>query len=414
MTSYLIAQLGARMHYAVPRILHGKGLLDTLHTDICAVKGWPAVLRQMVPSCLQPMALQRLLGRVPEGVPPAKIRAYTSFGWEYAKRRKAARGFAEMTVVHLWAGEAFNRLIIRHGLGDAAAVYALNSAGLVLMQEAKRCGLKTVMEQTIAPLAIERELLDPELDKFPDMQKMIEPKGSWQCFADCEAAEWELADIILCGSQFVVDGIRKAGGPAEKAVVVPYGIDLAHFTPDTNKSRSFEELKVLFVGQVGIRKGAHFLIEAARLLEKSRPEIHFRFVGAIALPASILESLPSNVVLTGPVPRAVVREQFAWADLFCLPSLCEGSATVTYEALAMGLPVVCTPNTGSVVTDGVDGYIVPVCNVEGIMEKLAQLASAPELLRKMSKNACRKASEYTIHKYGVRLVDAITEGDSNK
>ncbi len=411
-SKFLVAQLGARMHYAVPHILQEAGMLTMLHTDICGVKGWPAILRQLVPTGLQPKGLQRLLGRVPNGVPPAKIRAYSSFGWEYAKRRQASRSLTETMAVHLWAGETFNRLIIKHGIGEAAAVYAFNSAGLSLLQEAKRCALKTIMEQTIAPHVIERQLLDPEFARYSDLQKMIEPKDNWQRFADREAAEWEKADCILCGSQFVVDGIREAGGPDEKAVVVPYGIDLTRFTPHVRTQQCYTELNVLFVGQVGIRKGAHYLINAARLLEKSHPEIHFRLVGSINLPISTLESLPTNVLLTGPVPRTAVREQFAWADLFCLPSLCEGSATVTYEALAMGLPVICTPNTGSVVTDGVDGYIIPVCDGMVIAERVSALASDPELMGKMSINACLKASEYTIDKYGTRLLNVITEGNS--
>ncbi len=411
--AFLVAQLGARMHYAVPHILHEAGMLTMLHTDICGVKGWPAILRKIVPARLQPKGLQRLLGRVPKGIPSAKIQAYSSFGWEYAKRRQSTRSLAETTAAHLWAGETFNRLITMHGMGGASAVYAFNSAGLSLLQEAKRCTLKTVMEQTIAPQVIERALLDPEFARFSELQKMmIEPKDSWQRFADREAAEWETADCILCGSQFVVDGIRDAGGPAEKAVVVPYGIDPTSFTPHVRTQRCYTNLNVLFVGQVGIRKGAHYLIEAARLLEKDYPEIRFRLVGSINLPKSILDSLPTNVLLTGPVPRVAVREQFTWADLFCLPSLCEGSATVTYEALAMGLPVICTPNTGSVVTDGVDGYIIPVCDVMVIAERISTLASDPDLIRLMSSNACLKASEYTINKYGARLLKAITEGDS--
>ncbi len=413
MTKYLFAQLGARMHYAVPRILQEADMLTMFHTDICAVKGWPAVLRKLVPDRLQPKGLQRLLGRVANGIPPSKIRAYTSFGWEYAKRRQAARGPADTTAVHLWAGETFNRLIIKHGLGDAAAVYTFNSAGLELLLEAKRCGLKTVMEQTIAPQIIERELLDPEFAKFPEMYRMIESKSTWQRFADREAAEWETADYILCGSQFVVDGIRKAGGPAEKAVVVPYGIDVTRFTSYKRKLRRCKELNVLFVGQVGIRKGAHYLIEAARLLEKSHPEIRFRLVGTISLPASMLKFLPTNILLTGQVPRKVVGEQFAWADLFCLPSLCEGSATVTYEALVMGLPVICTLNTGSVVTDGIDGYIVQVCDIRGIAERVVELFSNPELINNMSKNAYCKAAEHTVNKYGARLLNAITAEESN-
>lgn len=392
------------MHYAVPRILHDAEMLEMFYTDICAVKGWPAIVRHLVPCELHPRGLQRLLGRIPHGVPEAKIRAYTAFGWEYAKRRRAARGPAQTTDVHLWAGENFCRRIIKSGLGEADAVYTFNSAGLELLREAKRCGLKAVVEQTIAPQVIERELLDPEFARFPEMRGMIEPVESWRCYANREAAEWDVADIILCGSQFVVDGIRKAGGPVEKAVVVPYGIDLINSIPPDRTPRSNAALNVLFVGQVGLRKGAHYLIEAARQLEKSHPLIRFKLVGTVTLPASVMESLPANVQLSGPIPRTEIREQFARADLFCLPSLCEGSATVVYEALAMGLPVICTPNTGSVVTNGVDGYIVPVCDSEAIAERIAELGCKLSMRYEFSCAARATAAGYTIENYGLRLL----------
>ncbi len=70
-----------------------------------------------------------------------------------------------------------------------------------------------------------------------------------------------------------------------------------------------------------------------------------------------------------------------------LPSLCEGSATAVYEALAAGLPVICTPNTGSVVRHGIDGYIVPIRDVHETAQILRQLADNPALLARMSESA---------------------------
>ncbi len=56
----------------------------------------------------------------------------------------------------------------------------------------------------------------------------------------------------------------------------------------------------------------------------------------------------------------------AAADVFVFPSLFEGSAVVTYEALACGLPCIVTPRPGSVVRDGVEGLIVPARDVEAL------------------------------------------------
>ena len=99
-----------------------------------------------------------------------------------------------------------------------------------------------------------------------------------------------------------------------------------------------------------MRKGSPYVLEAARRLAGSAT---FRMVGPCSLPAQIIDGAPSNLEILGPVPRGDIMRHYAWADVFLLPSVCEGSATVVYEALTAGLPVICTPNTGSVVRDGV-------------------------------------------------------------
>jgi len=117
------------------------------------------------------------------------------------------------------------------------------------------------------------------------------------------------------------------------------------------------------------------------------------------------------VQLTGVVPRSEVAAHYAWADVFLLPSLCEGSATSTYEAMFQGLPVVCTPQTGSVVRDGIDGFIVPPRDGAAIADKLALLAAKPDLLAQLSENARQRSADFTLEKYGERLLAAFRERD---
>jgi glycosyltransferase involved in cell wall biosynthesis len=113
--------------------------------------------------------------------------------------------------------------------------------------------------------------------------------------------------------------------------------------------------------------------------------------------------------LTGIIPRPEMRAQYEWADVFLLPSLCEGSATVTYEALFRGRPVICTPQTGSTIRDGVDGFVVPARDPGAIVDKLELLASKTGLLATMSENACQTSRENTLAKYGERLLGCFKE-----
>ena len=102
-------------------------------------------------------------------------------------------------------------------------------------------------------------------------------------------------------------------------------------------------LRVLTVGTVCLRKGAPYVLEAAK---RTKDIATYRMVGPIGVTPQAEATLRQHLELTGAVPRSRIIEHYRWADVFLLPSLCEGSANAIYEALATGLPVICTPNAG--------------------------------------------------------------------
>lgn len=400
--NYLVAQLGARRHYAIPRMLHEAGMLAHFYTDICATKGWPRLLRA-VPEAARPTGLKRLLGRVPHGVSVRMITTFNGFGLEYHHRRTLASNLTERLQVSSWSGHQFCRMVLEHGLGDADGVYTFNGAGLELLVEARRQGLRAVMEQTIAPFEVEEALLRKEHKCFPNWETELSRDDEARAtFITRQRAEWDAADTILCGSEYVREGIAACGGPNEKCHVVPYGVDMRFSL--SQKIPHSGKLRVLTVGAIGLRKGSPYVLEAAHRL---RGQVHFRMVGGVNVLEGARRELAEAVELTGPVPRASILEHFAWADVFLLPSICEGSATVVYEALAAGLPVVCTPNTGSVVRDGIEGFIVPIRDVDGIENALSRFIRQPELLREMGENARQRVGDFTLERYRERLIQAL-------
>ena len=397
----LVAQIGARMHYAVPRILADAGVLDRLCTDLCAIKGWPSALR-LVPPQMRPRAVDRLLGRVPKDLDPDQVTAFTGFGLSFARRQARARSPSEVLAAHLWAGKTFSQLARDVGLrANTGSVYCFNSAGLELMQEAANRGLGTVIEQTIAPREIGVRLLGEEHAAFAGWEAPLPNPDLVAELAEREQAEWNTADLVVCGSEFVQDGIAACGGPADRCSVVPYGVDETFWHPQ--KVVSGRSLRVLTVGEVGLRKGAPYVAQAAK---KAGSHVRFRMVGGSSLSPRARAAVAAHVELIGPVPRSLIHAQYGWADVFLLPSLYEGSATVVYEALAAGLPVICTPNTGSIVRDGVDGFVVPIRDSDAILERLS-LLSDPVLRAEMSANARERAQEGRLAAYRNRLLLAL-------
>jgi hypothetical protein len=391
------------MHYAVPRLLQEAGQLDHFYTDICAVKGWPRAMN-LVPKKLRTAGMRRLLARTPRGVPRSRITAFTNFGHEYSRRRARAATCSDATAAHLWAGETFCRKIVASGLGEAAGVYTFNSAGLELLEHARQRGCFTMMEQTIAPKRIERELMEAEQDKFPGWELPLKHDRFTAEFIAREAAEWASSDVILCGSEFVRNGITKCGGPAQRCKIVPYGVDDIFQVRQRSLSTEAKPLRVLTIGVVGLRKGSPYIQAAARNLEKSA---QFRMVGTVGVLPEAEATLREVVELTGPVPRSEILAHYEWADVFLMPSICEGSATVAYEALACGLPVIATPNTGTVVRDGVEGFIVPAGDVESMVQRLEQLTSDRNLLQQMSQSALRRSKQFDLLNYRNNLLDLL-------
>jgi glycosyltransferase involved in cell wall biosynthesis len=403
----IVAQLGARMHYAVPRILHQAGALERLYTDLCATKGWPRLLHA-VPRPLRPAGFSRLLGRAPEGIPPAKVTAFTGFGLEYALKLRRARSASRMSAAFLWAGTRFNELVVRSGLAGARAVYGFNTASEGLFQEAANLGIRRVLEQTIAPRRIEAEWLGRESPATADWRAGIQDTFV-DAFAERERREWELADLIVCASEFVRDGVVASGGDARKCVVVPYGVDVARYAgmgAGPRRRGSREEVTVLFAGTIGLRKGVPYLLDAMERL-RGLP-IRCRMIGSLSMaPGWLAARCPPNVEVVGAVSRSAMAQEYANADIFCLPSLCEGSATVTYEALAAGLPVVTTPNSGSIVRDGIEGVIVPPHDAAALAAALEGLCDDRAARDRMA-DAARERSGYgSLAAYAQRLLEAL-------
>lgn len=400
-TNFAVAQLGIRMHYAVPRIFQLQSRLEHMYTDFIS----PEIVTRVsgiLPKHLTPSGLRRAFTRRPVGVPAERITAFRRLGIEYLLRRKRANTPSELTAAFLWAGKELCKRVVDGGVGSAGGVYTFNSAGLEILNFARSNHLRTVMEQTIAPAAIEDEILKAEEVEFPAWEALRGQNAHTAALRDREAQEWLASDVILCASEFVVDGIRKCGGPAERCRVVPYGFD-ADWSLQPREV-SHKPIRVLVAGAVSLRKGSQYVLQAAKLL-KGLAE--FRMTGPLHVSPPAQAELCQVVNLVGAVPSADMREHYAWADVFLLPSLCEGSATVCYEALRAGLPVITTPNAGSIVRHSVDGYIVPARNSEAIAHNIELLSQDSALFARMSNAAVERSREYTVASYGRRLLDTI-------
>ena len=193
-----VAQLGARRHYLVPRALNQAGMLERLYTDVYGTAGWWRLARK-VPQRLQPTIMHRLADRLPVGIDPERITAFTRFALEYKWRCRRAGDTSELTAAWLWGGRRFCELVLEQDLTGADAVYAFNSAALELLRVVRETGRTTILDQTIVPREIERRILEEERTRWPDWE--TEPQHDQYLDQYCarEREEWESADLIFAG-----------------------------------------------------------------------------------------------------------------------------------------------------------------------------------------------------------------------
>lgn len=208
--------------------------------------------------------------------------------------------------------------------------------------------------------------------------------------------EIEQADFIAIPSAFARDSMLAEGVPAHKLIEIPFGVDTRRFAPAREKTA--HPFRALFTGQVSIRKGLPDLLEAWKRLAWRDAELWI--AGGIAPDFGATRERWRG--LTGVAFLGHVRaleSLYQQSDVFVFPSLEEGSALVTYEAMACGLPIITTFNAGSVARDGEDGVIVPIRDVGALCAALERLRADPRLRQRMGRAARARAEEFSWTRY---------------
>jgi starch synthase len=198
---------------------------------------------------------------------------------------------------------------------------------------------------------------------------------------------YAIADAITVPSSFAARSFVEEGIPAEKLRVIPYGVRLEQFIRTGEPEK--DTFAVLFAGSVSLRKGVPYLLEAFARLK--HPAKRLRIAGSMHPDMqTVLQKLPQNQVeILGPVSQQRLAELMSTSHVMVLPSIEEGLALVQGQALACGCPVLASTNTGGedLFTDTVEGFIVPVRDIEALAEKMQLLADDPALQRRMSEAA---------------------------
>ncbi len=382
---------------------------------------------------------RRLARRREPRIPRQRVRACWSVDVaQLVENQLSDRRATLRHAIARWRTEHVDRTIAAQLEGDqnnprfAAALLFSDVGSRFALSACRRVGIPSVLSVVHGDIEEERELL------------ALESQGSARDFfpiylgdapMDLEELDWmharrrvdvQDADRILVPSEHIAERLRSRGTPASKIDVVPYAADTQRFRPRwtsdraTDAAPSYESsspssqlCRFLFAGGICQRKGLKYLLQAWQMVK--RPGWTLSLLGPAPRGLDALAGpLLADVTLLGRAAHAEMPSRLAEADVFVFPSLFEGSAVVTYEALASGLPLIVTPQAGSVARDGQEGLMVPPRDPEALASAMVQLGEDATLRDRLARAARRRAEQFDWNRYQAAVVanlrEAIADG----
>lgn len=384
MSSWICCQLGAREHYAIPRALHQAGKLTSLITD-----AWmpPQSILNVAPNPF----LRNLRDRYHPDLANAPISSFTIplIQFETRHRLRRTKDWERTIARNHWYQkqviQQLNTLQSVHSLSTPPILFTYSYAALDLLHYARRLGWTTVLGQ-IDPGIVEEKIVSEAHQNHANLAPGWQPAPPeyWSSWRE----ECELADQIVVNSHWSSQALQQAGVPAHKLQVIP----LAYRTPQASLSfqRTYppqfstdRPLRVLFLGQIILRKGIAALLNAAKQLQDY--PIEFWLVGTSGIEPSHF-NLP-NIRWIGPVPRSQTSQYYQQCDIFLFPTLSDGFGLTQLEAQAWKLPLIVSRFCGEVVKDQISGFILSEVTGEAIAQTLISCICSPDQLRILADQA---------------------------
>lgn len=265
------------------------------------------------------------------------------------------------------------------------ALISISGSGLKTGQVVQRRGGKYICDRGSTHQRFQTELMREEYVRWG-----LTPPPEKLHITQREEAIYAVADAITVPSRVAKRSFVAMGIPDTKVIVIPYGVRLDRFKK--TQDAPGDSFEVLFAGQVSVRKGIPYLLQAFAKLR--HPNKHLTVVGAVAAEMNaLLQRLPTDAVtFTGSLPQAGLIERMGRSHVLVLPSVEEGLALVQAQAMACECPVIATRATGAedLFSDAVEGFIVEDRDVAALTERMQRLADDPALRAQMGAAAVQR------------------------
>ncbi len=288
------------------------------------------------------------------------------------------------------------------------AVYSYEDGALKTFACARKMGIATVYDLPIAYWELAQKIYDEEAIRLPQWASTMPGRLDSQKKLARKTRELELADTVVVPSSFVENSLPEWARKRKQIVRSAFGTPLVGLFRERTEFKSFDRpLRILFAGSMTQRKGLADVFAAMKIL--NRKDIQLVVMGSPVLSSEFYRKEYPDFIYESPRPHAEVLELMQTCDVFVLASLVEGRALVQQEAMACGLPIIITPNTGGedLVEEGKTGFLVSVRAPEKLAEKISWFADNRRLIPEMGLAAHNKAVKYTWDGYAERILTAL-------
>jgi alpha-maltose-1-phosphate synthase len=369
-----------------------------------------ALIRRFAPDRLERLLLRR---HDPE-IPVDRVRAHPVFDMAVRLETRLATSRPRLKrALAKWRTRWFDDRLARsvEELRPRALLAFSDVASVRTFPVCRRLGIPTILSMVHGDVREEQVVLEQEAETSPEFLSIYLGTGrldrdELRWLHDRRLRELALADRVAVPSEHIAETLVRHGTPRERIRVIPYAADCRRFRPLPGK-RHGSDCTFLFAGGISQRKGIKYLLEAWRLIR--RPGWRLQLLGPLPGDTTPLRPYLDMVEPLGRVPHDQMPARMSQADVFVFPSLFEGSAVVTYEALACGLPSVVTPDSGSVVQDGIEGFLVGPRDIAALAAGMERLGSDPALREQMADAARVRALSFDWPRYHSSLVDMVEE-----
>lgn len=291
--------------------------------------------------------------------------------------------------------------------GGSRCFWGWSNGHLAAFKKARAAGIPVILETGSTHVRwMQKKLRDEyELRGIQHKDSLLDRRAPGM------VAEYELADRICVPSRFVARTFMENGIPEAKLHVNAYGADVSFWSECRREPHPGRKPFVfVYTAQIMLRKGIGYLVDAWKHLGDADAELWL--IGGVNPDCQgLLRDLPSSVRLLGGKNHTELREIYAKADVYVLPSLEEGLARSVLEAMAAGLPVIVTEETGAtdVMVNGEDGWAVPSRNPEALAEAFRSALQNPEKAFERGKSARCRVQMFSWKSYGQRAAAFLGE-----